>query len=512
MTHRLSWFSAALVALGVSALSSSALASSHREAPAISQDPVADSTDLWAWNTGDAKTGTLHLAVSYNPMEEPAGGPNFHSFGDDVLYEVHVARGSASLDDVVTYQFHFKTAAAPTVDVTDLKAAVGGGKEFFYQLSGKKQTYDVVEIKGGVATTLASNLEVAPANIGPATNKIAYGLADTTKAGYEAFALGKAGSFSYGGGTAKVWAGPRDDGFYVDLGGIFDLANLHALNPKDTPRDNVAGFNTHTISFAIPAAALPTVDAGDKFKDRIGVWTSASRRKVSVLRSDGTKQGFGPWVQVSRLGVPLVNEAVIGLQDKDKYSRTLPKNDVNNFGGYILNPIIVRDAEAVGIYAALGVDPTALKSQRLDVVAAINIGSDPTAADGFPLSATGDVLRVDFGLPAGFPNGRPLGPAANGGKDQTENDVTDVLLSLLLTGKTSGISDGVSANDAKYTDTIPYLGTPWTGFDEGHGAAAPAQKLDRARAPRSGGASVDWFPETGAWYPTRRSCFVGSPR
>jgi hypothetical protein len=470
MAHRLSWFSAALAALSISALSSSALASSHREAPAISQDPVADSTDLWAWNTGTPADGILHLAVSYNPMEEPAGGPNFHSFGDDVLYEIHVARGSASLDDVVTYQFHFKTNAAPVVDVTDLNAPVGGGKEFFYQLSGKKQTYDVVEIKAGVATTIATGVEVAPANIGPQTNKIAYQLADTTKAGYEAFALGKTGTTTYSaGGTGKVWAGPRDDGFYVDLGGIFDLANLHALSDK-APRDNVAGYNTHTIAMTVPLAAIPAVDAADKFKDRLGIWTSASRRKVSVLRSDGTKQGIGPWVQVSRLGVPLVNEAVIGLQDKDKYSRTLPKNDVATFGGYILNPIIVRDAEAVGIYAALSVDPTPFKSNRLDVVAAINVGS----AD-FPLGASGDVLRVDFGAPAGFPNGRPLGPTLNGGKDQTENDVTDVLLSVLLTTKTSGISDGVQSNDAKYTDTIPYLGTPWTGYDEGHGKAAPAQ-------------------------------------
>ena len=190
--------------LAVLAVPSLAMASSHREAPGISQDPVADSTDLWAWHTGDATTGSLHLVVSYNPMEEPSGGPNFHTFGDDVLYEIHVLRGSTSFDDVVTYQFRFTTTPGPVVDTTDLAKPVGGGKEFFAQLSGAKQTYSVTEVKGAVSTVIATGVEVAPANIGPATNKIAYGLADGAKATYEAFALGKQKPTTNGG---KVWAG-----------------------------------------------------------------------------------------------------------------------------------------------------------------------------------------------------------------------------------------------------------------------------------------------------------------
>lgn len=469
---------AALAALGLGT-ASVASASSHREAPAISQDPTADSTDLWAWHSGgEGSPAQLHFVMAYNPMEEPSGGPNFHSFADDVLYELHIARGSGSLDDVITYQFRFSTSPAPAVDPSDLQAPLGGGKEFFSQLSGKTQTYSVTEVKGGVATVLATGVEVAPANIGPRTNAVAYGLTGETT--YEQFALNFASTFSYAGGNAELWAGPRDDGFYVDLGGVFDLANLR---PAGLAQDGVSGFNCHAIAFTVPVAAIPTVDAADAFKDRFGVWTSASRRKMTVLRNDGSKQGIGPWVQVSRLGLPLINEVIIGLQDKDKFSRTHPKDDVGNFGAYILNPVIVRDAEAVGIYGALGVPAatvTALKSGRLDIVSAMNILSDPTAEGGFPLAATGDVLRVDLGSAPGFPNGRPLGPQYHDENEYVENDVTDVLSTLVLAGAANllspeglKISDGVNYNDAPYTDTLPYLPSPHNGYDGGHGEPTP---------------------------------------
>ncbi len=468
--------SAALAALGLTWTPSIASASSHREAPAIAQDPVADSTDLWAWHTGATGNETLHLVVCYNPMEEPSGGPNFHTFGDDVLYELHIARGSKSLDDAITYQFRFSTSPAAVVDVGNLGLPLGGGKEFFSQLSGSKQTYSVTEIKGGVAKVLVEGAEVAPPNIGPRTDAVAYGIgAANGPQDYESFALSKAKAFTYVGGTAKVWAGPRDDGFYVDLGGVFDLANLRGVG---TAQDGVAGFNVHAIALDIPVSAIPGVDAADAFTNRFGVWTSASRRKLTVLRNDGTKQGIGPWVQVSRLGLPLINEVIIGLQDKDKYSRTQPKDDVANFGAYILNPIIVRDAEAVGIYTALGVPGAtveALKSGRLDIVSAMNILSDPTVAGGFPLGATGDVLRVDLGSAAGFPNGRPLGSDLTGNAYQ-ENDVTDVLSTLVLAGASNlldpnglHVSDGVSYNDAPYTNALPYLPSPHRGYDGGHG-------------------------------------------
>src|SRR5262249_10323519 len=154
------------------------------------------------------------------------------------------------------------------------------------------------------------------------------------------------------GSEGRVFAGPRDDGFYVDIGRIFDLANLLG----GTPRDNVAGYNCHAIALEIPTASL-TADkqapkAGASDENTIGVWASARRRSVRLLHKGGGESNSGAWVQVSRLGLPLVNEALIGLQDKDKYNRTRPAKDVPNFGAYFLNPVVVRDAEAVGIYKA----------------------------------------------------------------------------------------------------------------------------------------------------------------
>ena len=265
--------------------------------------------------------------------------------------------------------------------------------------------------------------------------------------------------------------GPRDDGFYVDLGGVFDLANLR---PAGVAQDGVSGFNCHAIALEIPTTLLtesgnaPTPGASDK--QPLGVWASASRQKVSVLRHDGTTTTTGPWVQVSRLGLPLVNEALIGLQDKDRYNRSSPADDVTNFGAYFLNPVIVRDADAVGIYQALGAESLvpSLESNRLDIIDAINLKA---SGHDIPLSATGDVLRVDMGIDSQFPNGRVIGNGTHPNRDQV--DVTDALLSLILSKGSVAISDNVNENDKNYLTTFPYLAGPWEGYSQGHGAVAP---------------------------------------
>src|SRR5688572_24259389 len=154
MNLRNVYMTAAFCALGALALPQTAHASSHREAPGIALDPAADNTDLWAW----VKPGThdtLYVVAAYNPLEEPSGGPNFHSFSDDVLYEIHIARGPSSLNDVVTYQIQFKTARPTRVDTTNLNAPIGGGKEFFLQLAAGAdggfpvQTYTVTKVVAG---------------------------------------------------------------------------------------------------------------------------------------------------------------------------------------------------------------------------------------------------------------------------------------------------------------------------------------------------------------------------
>jgi hypothetical protein len=465
---------AALVAVPLAAS-----ASSHREAPAISLDPAADNTDLWAW----VKPGThdrLYIVAAYNPLEEPSGGPNFHSFSDEVLYEIHITRGGSSLDDVVTYQFRFKTQEPVHVDPADLQAAPGGGKEFFVQLAAAAnggfpvQTYTVTKIENGRSKVIARDVKVAPPNVGPRTFSIVtknqYPTSSTTYD--DAFAAQFVTPMNAAGADeGTVWTGPRDDGFYVDLGGVFDLAGLRA---KGTAQDGVAGFNCHAIALDIPTTRLtgngqaPGNTPGNA--TTLGIWASASRQKVRLLRQKGDAETTGPWVQVSRLGLPLINEAVVGLQDKDKYNRTQPSKDVANFGAYFLNPVLVRDAEFAGFYAPTGplASVTPPKGNRTDILDAISLTNIPSAG-AHSISAIGDVLRVDLATDSSFPNGRPL----VGGTNHEQADVTDVLLSLILTKQLSGVSDGVDYNDANYLTESPWLALPWSGSDQGHGKATP---------------------------------------
>jgi Domain of unknown function (DUF4331) len=499
------------VAMTLTLAAGAALASSHREAPAIANDPAADNTDVYAFmSTGSATNDTLNIVANWIPFEEPSSGPNFFKFSDDVQYQIHIARGPTSLADVVTYTLKFTTQADKPVDITTLStpcaspgtlACIGGGKEFFAQLTGNIpttggaiiQTYTLTKTTSSGSTVIVTSGIVAPWNIGPRTqatlHSVAPGLVSSANYNDPAFLAGF--NFTASDGT-KVFAGPRDDGFYVDLGGVFDLANLR---PKGTAQDGLAGYNVHSIALAIPVGVVskdgtvPTVTNGGTPDDQntIGVWASASRRKVSILRADGHVSSYGPFIQVSRLGLPLINEAVIGHQDKDRYNRTQPKDDVANFGAYFLNPVIVPDAEVVGIYGSLpaSIDPSKLRHNRTDILQVIGLAA--SGCTTFPttpchnLTAIGDVLRVDLGLdPAaagnGFPNGRSLNTTGNA----ELADVTDVELTLLIAGvpglSMNGgnggpplIQDGVDHNDVNFPGAFPWLAVPHEGFSGGHG-------------------------------------------
>lgn len=455
-----------LAALCVLFAPGGAAASSHREAPSIAGDPAADNTDLYAWVEG----ANLVLLASYVPFEEPSAGPNYHAFSDDVLYEVHIAKGPDNLDDAVTYQIRFTTEPYEVHDPAAADPSPAGGNEFFSQLAGGAQRYTITKIVGGSSTVILSDAPVAPPNIGPRTNSLVYGIAP---AGYPAYATSSTYMKLMMNGEGRAWAGPRDDGFYADLGHVFDLAGLCPVmvppNPPCNAKNNLAGFNTHTIALEIPLGKVNggAVTPGASDAQTLGVWASASRRKVYVLRAPGQNDAFGPWVQVSRVGLPLVNEVVIGLQDKDRYNRAHPRDDLANFGAYFLNPILVRDAELAGFYSPgqplEAFDPDTLRQNRTDIIDVINLA--PAALGGHTLTTVGDVLRVDLGLPSAFPNGRPIVPATL--TEQT--DVTDATLTLILTG-TLGVTvgDGVDFNDALFSPTFPYLPTPWEGAGQGH--------------------------------------------
>ena len=478
----------ALIALFT--LHGSALASSHSEAPGTASDPEIDNTDTWAFVDGSGQN--LVVVAGYNGLWDHAA-PNYKKFATEgARYEIHIARGAADLNPDLTYIFEFSEAPYPRQNPADLTLGPLnlGGKEFFSQLSSGgawAQTYRVIRVENGVSTVVLNNVPVAPPNVGPRTtgayNALLGGMLSYEQRYVDNAATSVIRDIPMGMGGGRVFAGPRRDAFYVDLGSVFDLAGMPDVAPaapfpggavrtQGAQRSSTNFRNIMAITLSIPIATAlgkaPTAGAG--VDDLVGVWAAASRRKITIRNNDGTTDSVGPYVQVSRLGLPLINEAVIGLQDKDRWNRKSPRDDVPLFGAYFLNPIIVRDAAGVGLYgtggtlasigcgtqagggvidgrdnAALGINLPDLRTNRTDILATINLGYN------IPLAATGDVLRVDlsnpndllgnanFSIPTSiapnrvtsnrgaFPNGRRLNLAQ-------EADVTDIELTLLLCG------------------------------------------------------------------------------
>jgi hypothetical protein len=470
-----------------------ASASSHREAFGTMNDPCIDTTDIYAWVTPGAHD-KLYLIASLAGLHEPGQGNHQTRLCDDVLYEFHISRGNGLLDDELTYQIKFQNTPATPVDETDLTLPPGGGKELLVQLSGSQQFYNVFRrVKGQPRVRIGTHLPVTPPNVGPNTDRIAYGLGpfDPNDPAHHNVALyddGFAASFirSLGnnGSEGRAWVGTRDDAFYLDEKAIFDIINLAGVLGRNGPAEDVfAGFNVNTIALEIPTSKLtgtgqPPAHNGTPGDDTtLAVWFSASRRKVKTISADGEPTYAGPWVQVSRQALPLFNAGLIGAQDQNKYLRTTPLTDVENFAGYILNPVLVRDVEFLGIYDALGVPQAtidALKSGRVDILDAVNLTNFPTpGAHNVPIAPgfTGDVIRVDMAIDSAFPNGRPIpgGAAPN----QEQADVSDVLLTVILSGGAIPLGDGVNANDKDYLTQFPWLALPHQGLFEGHGAPAP---------------------------------------
>ena len=293
--------------------------SSHREAPEISKDPVADNTDVYAFVSPD-NPNTVTLIANYIPAEAPDGGPNFYEFGDDVLYEINIDNdGDGDAD--ITYQFQFQTTlqnpntflynTGPISSLTDPNW-------------NKRQLYSLTRIKNGRATVLGEDLASPPCNIGPFSTP-----------NYDTLAQDAIHVLPSG---ETVFAGQRAEGFYVDLGSVFDLLdlrpfqNLH-INPMPAAPgvNGLNNLNVHTMAIQLPKSML-TRDGSNPTnpsdpRSVIGVYASASRRKAIVFGPNGNVQEYGPWVQVSRLGDPLFNEVIIPLGLKDFWNSQFPQND-----------------------------------------------------------------------------------------------------------------------------------------------------------------------------------------
>ena len=452
--------------------------SSHREAPEISKDPVADSTDVYAF-VSPKNPDMVTLIANYVPLQQPNGGPNFFEFGDDVLYEIHIANSGKGQADI-SYQFRFFSQ-------------IRNPKTFLYNIGpisniddpnwNRPQFYSVTRIKNGKKKMLAKKLACPPVNVGPRSTP------DYAKLSKQAVhKLGK----------RKVFAGQRADAFHVDLGSVFDLGALRPFNEAHLIPlaamdgiNSVQSYNVHSIAIEVPIKEVTRngnvpSDASDAGAV-IGVWTSAKRQKSRMFNDATAKyESKGPWEQVSRLGNPLVNEVLIPMADKDKWNHTAPRFD-SRFARYVNKP------ELAVLLPVLypGVFPNLAKygKDRADLNAILMTGIPSGVVPGFQ-NYTGpvesDMLRLNLaikptakpnnlGLVAGdaqgFPNGRRI-----------DDDVVTIELRAIagLTlplvdpsfkpdGAASAIEDGTTNTNAKATNTFPYLGLPGSGYDTTQG-------------------------------------------
>jgi Domain of unknown function (DUF4331) len=444
-----------------------AAASSHREAPLIADDPAADNTDVYAFVSPD-KPNTVTIIANYIPFEDPAGGPNYYRFDPTVLYELKIDNNGDVRPDV-SYQFRFKTS-------------VGNPNTFLYNTGqvtsptdsdlNVKQTYTVTRVTAQGSTVLGSSLPVSPANIGPRSNPTYDPYQGVTDLG----------------GDRMVFAGPRDDPFFVDLGSVFDLLglrqfnSLHVLPLADelAGKDGVHNYNTHTIAIQVPKTDVLKAPLAD---GTIGIYASASRPKIKVLRGDGGADATGPLMQVSRLGNPLINEVVIPVVKKDYWNASEPRND-SQFEGRYTSPELAGLEN--GLYPVLDDTPTTGRGDLVAVlltgVPTLNFTGDVKAdllrlntSFTAPRAGTGNRLGLLAGEFSGFPNGRRL-----------EDDVTDIEIRAVACGygpvvgpiiesfgfcngnanrsPNNVVGDGVDANDNPFLSNFPYVAAPNQGY------------------------------------------------
>jgi Domain of unknown function (DUF4331) len=509
MTIRSLGLGTAGLVIGGLLVTSPAGASSHREALTILNEPCADNTDTYAW-VSNGSHDKLYLIMDFNPLHEPGQGNQGLRACNGYRYEFHVGRG-ASLRDRVVYRVEFKNRLQPegAPSPTD---PLGGGNELLWQLTGGTETMKVTRIDGSThdvhfygdddhhlrderehAIVLGNNLPVLPNNHGPQTDRLVYGLG--TFSGYDS---GNASSREDGlydqafvdtfihplANGGRIIAGQFDDPYQLDEKGIFDLVNLNRDDLGGIPgarrppgKDVFTGFNIFSIALEVPISdvfpnGIPHngVLKADSTDSLLRVWASISRQQTQTVDPNNILTGLkgsGDFVQVGRNALPLFNAGLVGTQRQGLYLHKSPLFDVTNFGADILYPVLVRDADALGIYAALGVPPATvatLRGPRLDIIKAINLNRPIPVADGF----TGDVITLDAAIDSSFPNGRRLGGGTAPNRNQV--NVNSVLISLIVAGNpAAGLAKGTEVNDKDYLDRFPFLALAHQGLLQGHG-------------------------------------------
>jgi len=415
----------ALAAAVVSSGPSAGTASSHREAPLISEDPSADNTDLYAFRSPD-KPDTVSIVSNWIPAEDPAAGPNYYTFSPSARYNIYIDRNGDARPDI-TYRFRFQRTAGPLF------------------LGNTVQKYSATKTVNG-KTRLLTWAKTPPNNIGPRATPNYRELA--AKAVVNA------------GGT-QVFAGQRDDAFFGDIGAIFDLlAFRKGTGASGGGKDFFAGYAVHSIALQIPISELNAKSS------TIGVWSSTDRRNVTVAGK--VRKG---WTQVSRIGNPLVNEVVVPTPFKDVWNRSAPVND-KQFAGPVVKPILAKLMN--DLYKV-----NAPENNRDDLVAVFGTGvkglnfTGPTVADMLRLNYSIPVtakdkqnrLGVIAGDNGGFPNGRRL-----------EDDVVDIaerVMAGFLKGNKVELGDGVNTGDVGPMGFFPYQADPASGFANTKGQQKP---------------------------------------
>ena len=441
-----------------------AQAASHREAPLIALDPTADITDFFMFRDYEpGQQDKVALIMNVIPGEEPSSGPNYWNFDPNVLYKFSIDNNGDGKADDVELEFRFRTEPVRGIarqftlpfsyvggagGLPPITALDGPGSEGL----GLRQRYTVTLVRGHHRTQVADGLIAVPSNVGP-----------RTMPNYAALAA--QGTYDLGNGI-KVFAGQREDPFYIDLGGVFDTLNLRRIPPIETPaedaNDNVnpfgtdmlSGFNVHSIAVELPASML----TGDTGATTIGGYASTSRPHVEV---DG--DGHGGFRQVQRLANPLVNEAIIGTVDKDRWNSLEPDQE-SRFEDYYLNPRLALALELVFGVPAAKTNRTDLRDlllkyqpsdRRLSELLRLNLLVPPTP---FANQKRMTVL-ADTPDPAGWPNGR-----------RPKDDVTDIAIRVV--GGPNYIAaraaDGVNTDDAALSGSFPFLATPFDGRNRHH--------------------------------------------
>jgi len=462
-----------------------AQASSHMDAPLITRDPAANTTDVYAFVQNENGMKSLVTALGVYPHEEPGIGPNKYNFDENVLYQIHVALGSdvAAGKATLSYEFKFRTTFKNRKTI--LQSYLGVVNNVGDANQNLVQTYTVTKVdhRQGNHRTVLGTSTVPPNNQGVATpfynqgnngnNPAKDGVA--TEQALDRYT--KQAIADLGGGYI-TFAGQRDDGFYADVLSIFDLLQL-----RSPGKDSQAGFNIHLMSLVIPVSEL----GGDQ--QIVGVYATTSRRQMQVLRENGDPQRNGPWVQVARQGNPLFNEGLVAIADKDAYSRTSPESDNVLFRKYAMAPELAKLINAI----VLGGTLPSIETKRTDIAAIyipdlikVDLSTGPCrlAGNGTQQGANPDdsgfsrlsifdgdtltsTIQPGFGggvVPGGWPNGRRFG-----------DDVVDIAVTALISdlrvnppiirGPTG---DGVDFNDVAYNKVFPYESTPQNGRNHSH--------------------------------------------